>query len=176
MSDIKDTENEELNGIAIIGISGRFPGAKNVKDFWQNLLDGRESIRTFSDNELLAHGADPELLKDPSYVRSRAILDDPEWFDADFFGFTNRDAELTDPQHRLFLESCWEALEDSGYADIGSGQASVGVYVGSSFNTYALNQVFGNWSRYERDSGFGSFYGSYSYSSNNYRLRNCVFV
>src|SRR5580765_3269188 len=90
--------------IAVIGMAGRFPGATNLAQFWQNLCDGVESIKFFTDEELLAKGADARLLDDPNYVKAEAVLDDIELFDASFFGFTPREASLIDPQHRLFLE------------------------------------------------------------------------
>src|SRR4029450_6683333 len=100
--------------IAVIGMAGRFPGAKNLEQFWQNLCDGVESINFFTDEDLLARGADPQLLDDPNYVKAEAVLDDIEMFDASFFGYTPREASLIDPQHRLFLEHAWEALGEAG--------------------------------------------------------------
>lgn len=93
--------------IAIIGMAGRFPGAKNIEEFWQNLRNGVESITTFTNEELLAGGIDPDLLNDPNYVKAGAVLEDIELFDAEFFGFNPREAEIIDPQHRLFLECAW---------------------------------------------------------------------
>src|ERR687885_1734327 len=101
----------EALDIAIIGLTGRFPGARNVDQFWQNLRDGVESISFFSDEELAAAGVDTELLRSPNYVKARPVLDDVDLFDANFFGYSPREAEFMDPQHRLFLESSWEALE-----------------------------------------------------------------
>src|SRR5262245_2431685 len=112
------THSEDQNlveGIAVIGLAGRFPGARHIDEFWQNLSAGRESISTFSDEELLASGIDPSLLADPNYVKARGILGDADLFDAAFFGFSPKVAELMDPQHRLFLECAWAALEDAGY-------------------------------------------------------------
>src|SRR5262245_9362906 len=109
---------DHYNGleIAVIGMAGRFPGAKNIGEFWRNLRDGVESIAFFSDAELAASGIDPTELSDPNYVKAKGVLKDAELFDASFFGFTPREAELMDPQHRLFLECAWEALEHAGYA------------------------------------------------------------
>lgn len=126
--------------IAIIGMAGRFPGARNVEEFWRNLCEGRESLTTFTDEEMLATGVAPELLKDPAYVRSRGILENVEQFDASFFSYTPRDAEITDPQQRLFLECAWEALEDAG-CDPARFKGVAGVYAGSSLNTYFLGHV-----------------------------------
>lgn len=101
--------------IAIVGIACRFPGAKTVDDFWENLIDGRETITFFSDEELLEAGVEPEKLDAPNYVRAYPRLDDVDRFDASFFGVNPREAEITDPQQRFFLECAWEALEDAGY-------------------------------------------------------------
>src|SRR6476469_1676180 len=100
--------------IAVIGMAGRFPGARNLEQFWQNLCDGVESIKFFTTEELLAKGCDAKFLDDPNYVKAEAVLDDIEMFDASFFGFIPREASLMDPQHRLFLEHAWEALENAG--------------------------------------------------------------
>jgi acyl transferase domain-containing protein len=121
--------------IAIIGLAGRFPGASNVEQFWHNLRNGVESISFFSDDELIAAGVDPALLRDPNYVRARPVLDDVEHFDAAFFGYSPREAELMDPQHRLFLESCWQALEDAAY-DPSSYEGLIGVFGGANVSTY----------------------------------------
>ncbi|MBD2453049.1 acyltransferase domain-containing protein [Nostoc sp. FACHB-87] len=129
-----------LNGseIAIIGLSGRFPGAKDIDEFWQNLQQGKETIAFFTDEELLAAGINSSLLNDPNYVKAQAILEDAEYFDAEFFGFNPREATITDPQHRVFLECAWSALENAGY-DSQNYPGAIGVYAGSGMNTYLLN-------------------------------------
>jgi phthiocerol/phenolphthiocerol synthesis type-I polyketide synthase E len=88
--------------IAIIGMAGRFPGAKSVNAFWQNVRDGVESIVTLSDEDLASAGVSPEVASDPGYVRARAVCDDVDLFDAAFFGMTPREAEILDPQHRFW--------------------------------------------------------------------------
>ncbi len=123
------------DGIAIIGISGRFPGAKNIKEFWENLCDGVETISQFSDEELIAAGIDTSLLNNPNYIKAGSVLEDIDLFDASFFGFNPKEAEMTDPQHRLFLECAWEALEDAGY-DAQRCESRIGVYAGASLNNY----------------------------------------
>ncbi|MEG4342101.1 SDR family NAD(P)-dependent oxidoreductase [Microcoleus sp. A003_D6] len=135
----------EMNGaeIAIIGMAGRFPGAKNIEVFWQNLREGVESIAFFSDEELLSSGVDSTLLNNPNYVKANAVLKDADRFDAEFFGFSPKEAEILDPQHRLFLESAWEALENAGY-DSETYQGSIGVYAGVETNTYLLNNIYPN--------------------------------
>ncbi|MDZ8091997.1 MAG: beta-ketoacyl synthase N-terminal-like domain-containing protein [Nostoc sp. DedQUE05] len=137
------TDAEHSNGseIAIIGLSGRFPGAKNVDEFWNNLQNGIESISFFSDEELLAAGVDAALIGNPNYVKRNAVIEDAELFDAEFFGFNPRDAEITDPQHRIFLECAWEALEKAGY-NSETYKGSIGVFAGSNFSGYLLNIYF----------------------------------
>ncbi|MCU0532558.1 MAG: SDR family oxidoreductase [Hydrococcus sp. Prado102] len=137
-----NTEINELE-IAIIGMSGRFPGAKNVDEFWNNLQKGIESISFFTDEELADSVKDKKLLNAPNFVKAKGILENAELFDASFFGFNPREAEITDPQHRLFLECAWEALENAGY-DSQQYQGSIGVYGGSSLNSYFLNNVYPN--------------------------------
>ncbi|WP_329172273.1 SDR family NAD(P)-dependent oxidoreductase [Streptomyces sp. NBC_01477] len=121
--------------IAIVGIACRYPGAENPDEFWANLRDGVESITRFGEDELRAAGVPEELLRDPDYVRARGILGDPALFDAGFFTITPREAELMDPQQRLFLECAWEALESSGYAG-DRRPAATGVFAGAYENTY----------------------------------------
>ncbi|HLP88083.1 MAG TPA: SDR family NAD(P)-dependent oxidoreductase [Nostocaceae cyanobacterium] len=133
-------DNYISNGaeIAIIGLSGRFPGAKNIDEFWQNLQAGVESITFFSDEELLAAGIDADKVNHPHFVKARGVLEGAELFDADFFGFNPRDAEITDPQHRIFLECAWEALENAGY-NPENYPGSMGVYAGTGQSGYVLN-------------------------------------
>src|SRR5512136_2203408 len=91
------------NALAIIGMAGQFPGARNVAEFWRNLTQGVRSIRALTDDELLAAGVSREMLSNPSYVKKAATLDNVDLFDAPFFGFAPREAEILDPQARLFL-------------------------------------------------------------------------
>ena len=132
MSGAVETEGH----IAIIGLSGRFPGAQDISGFWRNLRNGVESITFFADNEL-EDAADPAA---PGYVKARPVLADVDRFDAAFFDMREREAALTDPQHRVFLECAWEALEDAGY-DPAAYQGAIGVFAGCSMNTYFLNNV-----------------------------------
>nr|QEO74345.1 Beta-ketoacyl synthase [uncultured bacterium] len=131
-----------LEAVAIIGLAGRFPGAKNLELFWRNLREGVESVSFFTDAELTASGVDPALLAQPNYVKARAILDDVELFDASFFGFSPREAEITSPHHRIFLECAWEALEGAGY-DSETFAGEVGVFAGMNMSTYLIN-LFSN--------------------------------
>ena len=129
----------QLDGVAIIGMAGRFPGAPSIAQFWRNQLDGVESISHFDVEDLeIPHAR--ELSKRPTYVRARSILADVDLFDAEFFNIYPREAELMDPQHRLFLECCWQALEDAAY-DPFTFQGSIGVHAGCSLPTYFLSRL-----------------------------------
>lgn len=141
MSDQLDELTESLD-IAIIGMAGRFPGARNIAAFWQNLCDGVESITHFSRAELLAAGTPPALLDLPYFVPAGTELDDIELFDGPFFGYTPRESETIDPQQRFFLECTWEALEHAGY-DPARYEKLIGVFGGVSLNTYLFANVFG---------------------------------
>ena len=128
----------QADAVAVIGMAGRFPGARSVEEFWANLREGVESISFFSDEELLAAGVDRSQLDDPAYVKAKACVEDAEMFDPQFFGFTPREAAITDPQQRLFMECAWEALEIAGY-DSEKYEGAIGVFGGVSMNTYLLN-------------------------------------
>nr|AEU11005.1 NpnA [Nostoc sp. 152] len=129
--------------IAVIGMSCRFPGANNIDEFWQNLANGVESISFFTEAEIIAAGVDPTLVKNPNYVKAKPILSDVESFDADFFGYSSREAELMDPQQRLLLECAWESLENAGYNPL-TYNGAIGIYAGAVMNTYLLNNVYPN--------------------------------
>jgi phthiocerol/phenolphthiocerol synthesis type-I polyketide synthase E len=122
-------------GIAIIGMSARFPQSRNVGEFWQHLVNGDSLISTFSDEELRRTGVDESMLSDSHYVRRGNIIEDADGFDAEFFGLSRREAEILDPQQRVFLECAWEALENAGRT--GEGER-VGVFAGAGMNTYIL--------------------------------------
>jgi amino acid adenylation domain-containing protein len=125
--------------IAIVGMSGRFPGANNIGQFWANLRNGVESITHFSEAELEDSFSDA-VRQQPNFVKARPILAAVDQFDADFFGMYAREAELTDPQHRVFLECAWEALESAGCNPHGYS-GSIGVFAGASISTYFLENV-----------------------------------
>lgn len=128
-------DDEAAASVAIIGMAARLPGAASPYDLWQNLAAGRESISFFSREELAAEGVPGEVLDLAGYVRARGIVDGVEEFDAAFFGYSARDAEIIDPQQRLFLECAWEALENAGY-DPGRHRGGIGVFGGTSMSTY----------------------------------------
>lgn len=140
------------NDIAVIGMSGRFPGADTIEELWEVLKTGKETTRFFSDDDL-----DPNIPQslryDANYVKARGIIDHAEQFDAPFFGMNNRMAELMDPQQRIFLEIAWEVLESTGYLP-DKYDGKVGVFAGSGPNTYYLNNVH---TRPDLISQFGSF-------------------
>lgn len=125
--------------IAVIAVAGRFPGAADVEAFWQNLCEGRESITRFTPDELDAWVSQAER-EHPDYVPARGIIDGVENFDAAFFGISPREAELTDPQHRIFLELCWECMERGGHIP-DQHEAPVGVFAGMYNATYAQRHV-----------------------------------
>jgi acyl transferase domain-containing protein/acyl carrier protein len=137
------SELDISNSVAIIGMAGRFPGAKNLDEFWLNLCNGVESTTFFSDEELLAAGVDPSLLNDPNYIKAGAILEDIDRFDAAFFGYNPREAAIIDPQHRLFLECAWEALETAGY-NSQTYTGRIGTYAGVGWNGYLTSNLASN--------------------------------
>jgi acyl transferase domain-containing protein/acyl carrier protein len=136
-------ETDQLDSIAVIGMAGRFPDASDVERFWKNLCTGVESVTTFADEQLLSAGVEPSLVGAPNYVKAGVLLDGVELFAAEFFGYTPREAELTDPQHRVFLESAWEALEDAGY-DPDRTRLRIGVFAGTGRNSYFQNNLVSN--------------------------------
>jgi amino acid adenylation domain-containing protein len=128
--------DELLEGVAIIGMAGQFPGAANVEAFWENVVAGKVTISRFSPSELEARSS-AGLENGPDYVPARGVLENPGMFDAEFFGISPRDAESMDPQHRVFLETCWNTLEDAGY-DPSTYAGQIGLFAGCSLNTYLL--------------------------------------
>jgi acyl transferase domain-containing protein/glutamate-1-semialdehyde aminotransferase len=136
-----DNNQDPIDGVAIIGMVGRFPGAGNVDEFWRNLCEGLESTTFFEDDEL-DPSIDPNLCKDPSYVKARGIIPGGETFDAAFFGINPLEAVVMDPQARVFLELVYEALENAGY-ESESFEGLIGLYAGCGQNTYFANHISG---------------------------------
>ncbi|MES2890005.1 MAG: type I polyketide synthase, partial [Pseudomonadota bacterium] len=134
MSDAYTSDTFDTD-IAVVGMAGRFPGARTISQYWDNLRNGVESLTTFTDEELLAAGVSPAMLDNPNYVKRGAVLPDMEMFDAPFFGFSPREASIMDPQHRHFLECAWEALEDAGHVP-SRFPGAIGVFGGSGHNAY----------------------------------------
>ncbi|NEQ64996.1 MAG: acyltransferase domain-containing protein, partial [Symploca sp. SIO2D2] len=133
-------KHQENQDIAIIGMAGRFPGAKNLEEFWENLKNGVESISQLSDQQLAKSGIGTDLLNNPNYVKVHGLLSDIDLFDADFFNYSPRETKEIDPQQRLFLECAWEAIESSGY-NPQTYQGSVGVYAGGGMPTYLMSHL-----------------------------------
>jgi acyl transferase domain-containing protein/acyl carrier protein len=142
--------------IAVIGMSGRFPGAENIHQFWANLEHGVESITFFSAEELKAAGVQAELLTNPGYIGAKGLIDDIDRFDARLFGYTAREAELMDPQVRILHECAWEALEDGGY-DPDAYKGLIGLFAGAAHNHYweglskfsGKSDEVGQWTAYQ---------------------------
>ncbi|QMS87629.1 aminotransferase class III-fold pyridoxal phosphate-dependent enzyme [Nostoc edaphicum CCNP1411] len=142
MVNMQASDNQDpSDGVAIIGMVGRFPGAGNVDEFWRNLCEGLESTTFFQDEEL-DPSIDPNLCKDPSYVKARGIIPGGETFDAAFFGINPLEAVVMDPQARVFLELVYEALENAGY-ESESFEGLIGLYAGCGQNTYFANHISG---------------------------------
>jgi acyl transferase domain-containing protein len=145
--------------VAIVGMSGRFPGAPDIDAFWQNLRAGVESRTVFSDEEILAQGMPAAALRNPKYIRSGFVLDGIDLFDAAFFGINPREAELLDPQHRVFLECAWEALEHAGY-DAQTFSGSIGVFGGATLSSYLTTNVLRNSEVLQNVGGRQAVFGS----------------
>ena len=128
------------NAIAVVGMAGRLPGAKSLSAFWDNLVRGEESIVTLSEEQLNAAGVSENALANPSYIRRAPIIDGFDEFDADFFGFPPQSARMMDPQHRLFLQCAWHALEDAG-CDPGQFDGAIGVYATTGSSLYMLHNL-----------------------------------
>ncbi|GAB1268194.1 hypothetical protein NBRC116493_14470 [Aurantivibrio infirmus] len=148
MTDFEGIED----GVAIIGMSGRFPGAKNIKELWDNLCEGRDCLTRFSLDEISSL-VDKDVLESPDYVPVRGVLAERDLFDAEFFGMSAREAQMMDPQQRIFLECAWHAFEDAGYVG-GDVDGLVGVFGGMGNSTYFLNNLKSNPELVEK---FGEF-------------------
>ncbi|MBB5016750.1 acyl transferase domain-containing protein/acyl carrier protein [Chitinivorax tropicus] len=138
-------DTQQLNGfeVAIIGMAGRFPGAQSVEEYWRNIEAGLESVRPLTADELATAGISAARLADPDYVNAGAFLEDIEYFDAGLFGYSAKEAQLMDPQHRLLLETVWQALEHAGCApDQFKGQ--IGLFAGSSGSSYLVEHLVNN--------------------------------
>ncbi|WP_347331200.1 type I polyketide synthase [Marinimicrobium locisalis] len=128
------------HAIAIIGLSARVPGANNLPEFWELVRDGQQTFRPLTTEELEAEGIAPHFYQQSDYIKATSRLEDIEHFDAGFFDIPAREALVLDPQHRLFLEGCWEALERAGYAR-SNAERSVGVFAGASMNAYWMRNL-----------------------------------
>jgi len=138
-----DDLNVSTNGIAIIGLSGRFPGAEDVEAFWENLVNGVESSTRLDDETLRREGVSQQLIDNPDFVKVSYVVDGADCFDAELFQFTPREAEITDPQHRMLLECCYEALDHAGYST-DSYRGHIGVYAGVGSMSYFVRNLSAN--------------------------------
>lgn len=128
------------SAIAVIGMACRFPRSATPADFWELLKNGVNAVSFFSEDEMIRAGVGADILRNPAYVPAGGVLSSAETFDAGFFGFSPKEAELTDVQHRIFLECAWEALESGGYpSEARSGP--IGVFAGSDMSIYFLERV-----------------------------------
>jgi acyl transferase domain-containing protein len=139
----KKFQRQDGEAVAIIGLAGRFPGAHSVAEYWRNLCNGVESLTVFSNEQLLDAGVTAAQWSNPNYVRAGGIVEDADCFDAQFFGLNPREAEIIDPQQRVFLECAWEALEDAGY-DPAMFAGDIGLFAGAGLNTYSVTNLFLN--------------------------------
>jgi len=148
---VKKIKSIDSSEIAIIGMSCRFPGAKSLDEFWDNLCQGKECLERFSEKQLAENGIDYKL-QNSNFVPVRGILSEIEQFDAHFFGFSPVDASITDPQQRLFLECSWEALEHAGVAPSKVGSKTISVFAGMADSTYLHENILkNNWYYKEHD-------------------------
>jgi acyl transferase domain-containing protein len=122
-------------GIAVVGMVGRFPGARDLDTYWRIIREGAETLTFFSDDQLIAAGFDPQVVGNSAYVKARGVIEEIDLFDASFFGYSHREALLMDPQQRLFLQLSWEALEAAG-CDPRSYRGLIGVYGGATSSSY----------------------------------------
>jgi phthiocerol/phenolphthiocerol synthesis type-I polyketide synthase E len=126
--------------VAVVGMAARLPGADSVSEFWDNLRRGEESIVTLSEQQLLAAGVTEQTFGNPAYIRRAPLISGIDEFDADFFGFPPQMARMMDPQHRLFLQCAWHAMEDAG-TDPAGFDGSIGVYATSGASIYLLHNL-----------------------------------
>jgi amino acid adenylation domain-containing protein/FkbH-like protein len=129
------------NDIAVIGMSGRFSGVQNIEEYWDVISSGKETISYYTKEELLEKGVDRNLLDDKDYVLANGNIESADQFDSTFFGITPREADFMDPQHRVFLETCYEALENAGYTSA-NYEGEIGVFAGCGMNNYLIKNLF----------------------------------
>lgn len=153
------SEEQISQSVAIIGMSGRFPGADTISAFWRNLVAGVCSLETLTDNALRASGVSDDILNNPRCIKRAGVLHNIDKFDAAFFNYSPREAELIDPQQRLFLECAWEAFEDAGYTPE-SVNGSVGVFAGAGMNYYFIKNLLSQQKRFEDIVDFLTFIGN----------------
>jgi len=159
-------EDNALSGyeIAVIGMAGRFPGARSIHEFWENLENGQESISFFSGKELSDPAGTPGLQESPNYVKAKGILEGVDCFDASFFNYTLPEAEMMDPQFRMLHEFSWKALEDAGY-DPETYEGYIGFYAGATTNLYWIARMLNRIKDPADKIGLASLNDNYSLST-----------
>lgn len=146
-------DSDQTEYIAIVGMATRLPGAPDLARFWALLAAGGEAIQSFEEKDLLAHGGDLRSIRDPQFVSAKGYLPDVDQFDANFFGFSPREAALVDPQHRVMMEVAWEAMEHAGY-DPEQWQGRCAIFTSAGMNTYLAFNIFTNPGLMEQVGGF----------------------
>eukprot|EP01044_Picomonas_judraskeda_P003379 COSAG03_NODE_277_length_9517_cov_112.780739_4_plen_1043_part_00 len=139
----KRRQQEGSSAIAIVGLAGRFPGANNVEEFWEHLKTGHDAIRRFTVEELVSCGVPPEVYNHPDYVAAGQVCDDIDKFDSAFWGIGKLEAEIMDPQHRVFMEVAWHAMEAAGYAPRTGTPTACGVFAASGIDGYLIHHLNG---------------------------------
>ncbi|KDA01437.1 type I polyketide synthase [Hyphomonas oceanitis] len=147
------------HAIAIVGMAGRFPDAPDIDTFWRNILAGKESLRTFDAETLKSAGVPTATQDHPDFVAKGSPLDDVDMFDAEFFGLSAGEARIIDPQHRVFLECAWQAMEHAGYAP-NQVDDPVGVFAGTGMNTYLLTHILSDPATVEAAGGYQLMLGN----------------
>lgn len=132
--------NDNSFDVAIIGMACRFPGAENIDEYWEILKNGVESVEFLSDEDLKSSNVDESIFNEKNYIKACSTIDNIDLFDADFFGYSHKEAAIIDPQQRIFLELAWQVLEGAGYKP-GVYPGPIGVFAGTGFNTYLINNV-----------------------------------
>jgi len=155
MSEIEENNPSTGYEIAVIGMAARFPGAESIERFWEIVKNGEEPVRFFTDRELTDAGVSPQLLENPNYVKAKAVLDDVDCFDASFFDYTLREAEIMDPQLRILHECSWKALENAGYNPV-TYTGFIGFYVGAGTHLYWLARMLDR-AKKDPSEHFGAF-------------------
>jgi len=154
---MSDTPSPE--SIAIIGMAGRFPMAASVDEFWDNLVSGRDCFREFSVDELVAAGLPRDVASAPNFVRRSPVVDKPAEFDAHLFGYSPKEAEYIDPQHRLLMECAWEALEQAGH-DPHRFDGAIGIWAGCGPSNYFFKNLLSQAGHFEAVSNFNTIVGN----------------
>lgn len=133
--------HSEERDVAVIAMNCTFPGATSIYKYWNNIKNGVESITQFSRDELLKSGIPESVIDNARYVPARGVIEGIEYFDAEFFGYSPSEAEVMDPQHRVFMEHAWQALETAGYYSDGF-KGQIGIFAGSGHNSYMLTNLW----------------------------------